>query len=386
MAISSFFHRRSIKTIFRSTLRYFFGAQGQRRIRGWRLFFRMRIELLLRSKDYIGKLARRTEVYLWVDGSEAYPRMEKLIRRAEHTIIIQTFIWKDDQTGRRIASALVDAANRGVKVEITKEATGDAFELDRDFATTASEKTGVWKLFWSHPNIRIRHTKEFNHAKVTIIDNVILLLAGMNIADDYLEWRDYMVELRGSRFVDRFLTEGELHDGGPVRLVLNTERRKEIRPTLRHILETAKESILLEQCYIADPEIVSLLARRSREGVRVTLIIPKRADIHHHANMQSVEQLLLEGDREHLRVLLYPKVIHGKVILVDKNCVFVGSANLMTSSLDMMGEVNVLIYGKRRRALHKLREVIRRDILKSEPLLSPPKLWWIGRLLAWLQL
>ena len=98
--------------------------------------------------------------------------------------------------------------------------------------------------------------------------------------------------------------------------------------------------------------------------------------------MQSVQYLLSNANLDKLQVLLYPKTIHGKVLLVDRKIAFLGSANLMKSSIDKMGELNVRIEGKNRKALLKLRLTLRKDILKSKPLLHPPRLWWIGRGLA----
>jgi phosphatidylserine/phosphatidylglycerophosphate/cardiolipin synthase-like enzyme len=82
---------------------------------------------------------------------------------------------------------------------------------------------------------------------------------------------------------------------------------------------------------------------------------------------------------------MYPGMVHGKLILVDDTQVFVGSANLMTSSLDQMGEVSVLLRENRHIA-RKVRSIVQEDILLSEPLFHPPKLKWLGRWLALLGL
>ena len=83
---------------------------------------------------------------------------------------------------------------------------------------------------------------------------------------------------------------------------------------------------------------------------------------------------------------MYPGIIHGKVIFVDRERAFVGSANLMESSLDAMGETNVLITGRYSRAVVRLRDVLRADILKSRPLQGPPAFLWLRRFLAWMKL
>ena len=382
-------YRRMFRSISRGGLRYIFGKRGERRVQGWRLLYRLRIAALLLTDEPLLKLTQRTEVRLWVDGAEAFSRLEKLLARARHTIFIQMFIWKDDAVGKRIAAILIDAADRGVHVDINKEAVGDFFEITGDFLTTRHLKDPVWKRLWHHPRIRISHTTNNDHAKVFVIDDQILLLTGMNIANEYLDrWHDYLIELRGTRFVQQYLTEneGDRREEDPVHLLMNSGHVKQIRPAVMELLSSAQSSILLEQCYLSDPAVIDLLIAQSMKGIRITIIVPERQDLHFHANMLAMGRLLTEGASRFTQVFLYPGIVHGKVILIDRTRMLLGSANLITSSLDDMGEVCVLIEGRYRIALMKLRDVLRSDILKSKLLATPPRFGWMDRWLAWLGL
>ncbi len=343
---------------------------------------------MLQRSERLGDVFRHREIRIWTEGIGAFARIEQLIRSAKHTIVIQMFIWKDDATGRRMAELLLEAADRGVIVDITKDAKGDVFELDCDFVSTRDGSEAVWKRFWSHPHITVTYANENDHAKVYIFDGEILLLSGMNIADEYrYEWRDFLVELRGTHFVERYLSEGEIPSAsGNVQLVLNTSLRKEIRPCVMNLLEGAEHSILLEQAYFSDPDVVALLARKSHQGVRITLVLPAKSGVHHHANLFAVRELLTEGDRRRIRVFLSPTFLHGKLILIDRKTTFVGSANLFAPSLDTMSEANVLIWGSNRRTRHRVRAAIRHDIHRSRLLERPPTLGWFGRWLAWMRL
>lgn len=388
MSWISLLSRRSLRSLLRGAREYVFGRRGQRRVQGWRLFYKMRLQVMLRARRPLRSISGFSAARVWAD-EEAFPRIQKLIRRARHTVVIQMFIWKDDTLGREMAQLLVEVADRGVSVEISKEAVGDVFEFHRDFLGTRGDRDGVWKRFWSHPRIRVTHETRNDHAKVYIIDDLILLLTGMNIADEYHgPWHDYLVELRGRRFVERYLSDGDLPDRGEdTRLVLNTGHRKEIRPTLMALLRSARRSIVIEHCYLGDPAVLDLLIRRSREGVRVTVILPRQVDFHHYVNMQAVARLLTAADRRKLSVFLYPRMLHGKIILVDRQRAFIGSANLMTSSLDDMGEVNVLLGGSgAESAVRTLREILRDDILRSTPLSRPLRFRWLWTWLTWLKL
>lgn len=379
--------QRHIHTLGRFIMRYLFGREGQRLVQGLRMFYRLRTEVVLQSEQ-IGRMARRNDVRVWVDGTEAFPRIERLFRRARHSIIIQMFIWKDDSTGQRMATTLLEAADRGVRVEITKEAVGDVFEFQHDFLGTQKSDLPLWKRFWSHPNIDVTYAKHNDHTKVYVIDDHILILAGMNIADEYrYDWHDYLVELHGSHFVRCYLTREPMKQTeGQARIVMNTDTQKDIRNEVMRLLRSAEHSIVVEHCYFSDPEVISLLIRRSHEGIRIIVIVPERQGLHYHANLQSVARLLSEGNTSSMQVLLFPGIVHGKILLIDRDMAFLGSANFMRSSLDDMGEVNVLIQGASRAPLQKLRETLRQDILRSRPMAAAPYLWWTTKVLAWMGL
>ncbi len=384
--VKEWFHYRSLRALTRGAWKYVFVKRRNLSIRRWRLFYRLRLLMVTAAAGLTQKFPR-TSVRLWVDR-EAFPRIRKLISRARHTIIIQMFIWVDDELGRSMAQLLTEAADRGVKVYITKESVGDMFETRGDFLTTREDPREVWRKFWGHKNIRISHSTQADHTKVYIIDDHIFLLTGMNIANEYHEsWHDYLVELHGSQFVRQYLTRSPLDRfAGSVRLVMNSEVRKEIRPVVMDLIHSARRSIVIEQAYFSDPLVIDALIGRSKEGVMVTVILPKTTDIHHYSNMKSLTRILLEGEQKHVQIFLSPRMIHGKIILVDHQHAFLGSANLITSSLDEMGEVNVLIDGKGSAAFQKLLDVLRDDLLISRPLNSPPVLAWFSGWLAWLKL
>ncbi len=381
------FNGRGFRTSIKAALRYLLGKRGHRLVYWLRTYYRLRLLVILETTDQIAKIARRRDVKLWVDGPESFRRLEVLIRQARQQIVIQTFIWKNDTTGRWIAKLLLEAAERGVRVDITKEAVGDFFEFHGDFLGTKDDQSAPWPAFWSHPNIRIRHAVNNDHAKVFIIDNHTLLLTGMNIADEYrYTFHDYMVELRGERFVERFLTRQSMDaHSGAVQLVMNTEDHQDLRPVLKSLLQEAKEQIVIEHCYISDGEVIDALIAASKKGIRVTVLLPDWVEFHHHANMVAIGRLITYGHNGMVTVHLYPGKFHAKVMLIDYTTAFIGSMNLFKASIDEMGEVNVIIR-KHHRVLWKLRESLRQTVFVSRPLNSPPPFLWISRWLAWLGL
>ncbi|PIP65107.1 hypothetical protein COU77_00875 [Candidatus Peregrinibacteria bacterium CG10_big_fil_rev_8_21_14_0_10_49_16] len=376
---------RGFKAFLRSTLSRTRQFESVAHLHALRAVFRIRINIAFHSPD-AGWLLKKSNMQLFVDGDKAFQRIEQLLYQAQHTVMIQMFVWQDDTTGRRMASVLLDIADRGVKVIIKKDAVGDFFEYHQDFLGTQKSKESFWMRFWKHSNITVEHEKRHNHSKVYIIDGHTLLLTGMNLADEYRYlWHDYMIELQGTRFVESYLEEHASLCPNHAQIIMNTERVKNMRSAFTKLISEAQESIVIEHVYFCDEDIVNLLAKRSAEGISVTVIIPEKPDFQHHANMHAIGQLLSQSHGQ-AQVFLYPGMFHAKLLLVDKKKLFIGSGNLMKNSLDQMGETNVLLQNGHTRLLWTVRETLRHDILKSKPLTSPPQLRWMGRLLAWLRL
>ena len=69
------------------------------------------------------------EIILYNGGKEAFPRIIEQIEKAEKSIVIAMFVWREDKIGNQIAEKLLEAANRGVNIHIIKDKLGMVFEL-----------------------------------------------------------------------------------------------------------------------------------------------------------------------------------------------------------------------------------------------------------------
>jgi len=129
------------------------------------------------------------------DGVDALASRMLLAEAAERSLDVQYYIWHDDLTGRLFASALLRAADRGVRVRIL---------LD-DVGTKANDE--VVLTLDSHPSIEVRlfnpvASRAFRgagmltdfarvnrrmHNKSFIADNQRAILGGRNIGDEYFD-------------------------------------------------------------------------------------------------------------------------------------------------------------------------------------------------------
>lgn len=131
------------------------------------------------------------------DGLYAFLQRAYLARMAEKSIILQTYIYKNDEASRILMHEIWLAAQRGVIVKMLIDDNG----LDSDFSDIIALDT--------HPNIEVKifnpyknRSKilrypemvfDFNrinhrmHNKLFIVDDIALIIGGRNIADNYFD-------------------------------------------------------------------------------------------------------------------------------------------------------------------------------------------------------
>ena len=151
---------------------------------------------------------------LLVDGKEAFPEIINCINNAKKYIRINMFIWRDDNIGNEIASVLLNAANRGVKVDISVDRYGVVLEkseeskksffhkeqtltekiksktlemvypMDNTPKKVKDEESDLYTQIINHPNISVsKDVFKADHSKYYIFDDDIVILGGINIED-----------------------------------------------------------------------------------------------------------------------------------------------------------------------------------------------------------
>ena len=65
---------------------------------------------------------------LLVDGAEAFDEILRCIDAAQSSVLINMFIWRDDDIGVRLADSVLRAADRGVSVMISVDRVGMVLE------------------------------------------------------------------------------------------------------------------------------------------------------------------------------------------------------------------------------------------------------------------
>jgi putative cardiolipin synthase len=135
------------------------------------------------------------------DGREAFAIRHLTARAAARSLDVQTYIWHDDLTGLVLATALLDAAERGVKVRLllddvdarAKQYTMAALDTHpnieiRVFNPLASRSGTLSMAFEFLGNFgRLNHRM---HNKSWIADNRLAVVGGRNLGDEYFSASD----------------------------------------------------------------------------------------------------------------------------------------------------------------------------------------------------
>jgi len=318
---------------------------------------------------------------LLIDGKEGFDAALKAIESAKSAITVQTFIWKDDETGRQVATKLAEAADKGVKVSISKDMLGSFFELGDLLKGKPSPVFGDAGLR-GHNNITVKTNllADTDHSKYYIVDGRIAIFGGMNIADEYrTKWHDYMVRIDNPAWVGAFekktLQSARWPSNAPYALATNDRYATEIRTALIQIIDRAKKNITLEHAYFSDGKIIEAVKRSLLRGVHTHVILPEKPDTHLYANMATINELLGAPGSDNLKVLLYPGMTHAKVAMVDGMIAAVGSANLTPRSMLTSREATLFVHGSGDSLfISRLRARLEEDMKKSRQVTQPYKL------------
>jgi len=313
-------------------------------------------------------------------GDAAFQAIVERIRGARTSVEIRAFLWRDDEAGNILGDAVLAAADRGVKVTIHKDKIAAVYEytggnkqsffhkrvdpirgfqawfLGAIYRAPGSFKQRPNELserILSHPNIVVEHQrKRFDHSKLYIIDDRFLVLGSMGIGDNHRhDWIDVMVEVEGAEHVTRLRERmAGLDEFDPSRgidfLVHSREaHRKNSCPMISHrlaLIDAAQTSITVEMAYFTDRRFTAALARAVQRGVEVKVVTADQADVLANINRATCDALMrLTGAPENLRIVLVPRMVHCKVVVIDHRFSDVGSANFTALSHGVYDEINL---------------------------------------------
>ncbi|MCW8193871.1 cardiolipin synthase B [Proteobacteria bacterium 005FR1] len=351
------------------------------------------------------------EVEIYQDGA-MLDRIMAEIREAKTSVHFTTFVWNKGELEKDFVDLLNQKVREGVKVRVLVDYVGAKRAGERELDTL--RKGGV-ELAEYHP-LTFFSLRRFNnrmHRKILVVDGVVGCTFGHGIADTWLgnaedkdHWRDTGVRMRGPAVAalqnifakDWISSSGSVpleaecfppaQATGPVTAHVVNSQAGDVHSSVALLymlaIASARKEIIIQNPYFTpDPVIPALLAKMSRRGVDVHLMVPGEftdSPFVRRAGQRLYRQLLEAGVR------LYefkPTLMHQKIVIVDRVWSHIGSTNFDARSLALNAEIGVGLLDENVAA--KFVEAFQGDLQRSRELTLDE--WmrrsWFQRVLDW---
>lgn len=312
------------------------------------------------------------KVELLAEYGISIDRLVRDIEESQHTVHLLYYIFSDDEIGRKIMSALIAAAQRGVNCRVLIDAVGS--QKWAGSVISALRGTGVEAheimpvgLFRRRTRLDLR-----NHRKLAIIDSRVGFIGSQNIvaatATSSNPNRELVARIDGPLALemqcvfagDWFLeteqkpdrawlgphrhpgtgTIGQLLASGP------DQGADAITRLLVAFIHGAKSQVTIVTPYfIPDISLQLSLTTAALRNVQVDLIVPEVGNqwLVQLAQRSYLQDLLEVGVRIHF---YRSEFLHAKHITIDDEIAILGSSNVDIRSFKLNAELNVIFFDK----------------------------------------
>lgn len=363
------------------------------------------------------------------NGEDFFAALEKAIDAAQHSVWIETYIFADDPTGRRIRDALTAASLRSIEVRVVIDGFGsntlppgwwEAFDQAGGELRIYRRERGWWPLRKS----RLRRL----HRKLVVVDGQRAFVGGINIQDDWdipgqtaprfdfavlvegplvdrvamameklwwrMDWRRpaSLISSLGPRIASDAVQAEAGFAKAAFLLRDNLRHRFDIEQAYLEAIRSAQQEIFIANAYfLPGHRFRRALIDAARGGVRVRLLLQGMVEYRlQHAATRALYGALLDAGVEIHEYL--PSHLHAKVAVIDGDWATVGSSNIDPFSLLLAREANVVIKDGRfamellnrlETALQNQTRRIEAGVWRQQPLHIRLRCWLAYGLVRW---
>lgn len=349
------------------------------------------------------------QIQLLENGDAYYPAVFSAIAKAESKIILETFIWFEDNVGWQLHDALLKAARRGVNIEVLLDGYGSPDLSDR-FVGELTAAGVIFRYYDPRPRLFGMRTNLFRrmHRKIVVVDGLIAFVGGINYSAEHMSdygpeaKQDYAVRVEGPvvqdilqfelenlpgnadarRFWRRRHRPEENRTPGEAQALFvwrdNNEHRDDIERHYLKMLANAKREVIIANAYFFPGfRLLHAMRKTARRGVRVKLVVQGEPDMPIvKVGARLLYRYLLKGGVQIYEYTRRP--LHGKVALMDDHWATVGSSNLDPLSLSLNLEANLMIHDRafNQTLRDNLNAIIRQDCQQVDHSMVPKRSWW----------
>ena len=328
-------------------------------------------------------------------GKNFFDLLLKLIDEANHSIHLQIYAFEDDDTGKMVAKALMEAAER--KVDVYVLADGFASQgLSKSFIEDLRDAGVRFRFFEPLLRSKYFYFGRRLHNKVAVIDSIKAVVGSMNIADRYNDtseeksWLDAALYVEGEAAIQlqqvcwqlwlrkrsrkklpvdkeaaEFVSSFSEEETVAVRVRQNdwVMQKIEISRSYHLLFGNARETIYIMCSYfLPGKRLLSRLRSAARRGVEVHVVLAGASDV---KTAKFAERYLYRWLlRNKMHVYEYqPTILHTKLTIADSKYLTIGSYNLNGLSAHASIELNLEVIDEKTVSAieNQIKKIIKED-------------------------
>jgi cardiolipin synthase len=317
-------------------------------------------------------VVRGNSARLLIDGEETFDAFFEAIDTAQHYLLVQFYIYRNDALGQEMAERLIAAARRGVSVRLAYDVYRPVLRrgLLRKMAEAGIQISNARRGGAIARRFQINFR---NHRKTLIADGRVGFIGGLNVGDEYMgrsrtfgPWRDTFVRFEGPMVTqlqivfaeDWHWVTGEVlrdtltwtsePDAGDLDGLIVATGPVDAEDTGSEMLyalwAAARERIWISTPYLV-PDLPSLMALKhaASQGKQVRILIPDAID--HYlpwlAAYAYFDDLMGSG----VEIWRYRNgFLHQKAFLIDDRIAAIGTHNLDQRSSQLNFETTAFFF------------------------------------------
>lgn len=332
-------------------------------------------------------------------GRGYFSTLHNMIDNARISIQLQVYIFEEDDTGKEVASKLIRAAHKGVKVQVLLDGYASK-GLSNSFKNSMRE-TGIQLRFFEpiFKGGNYYFGRRLHH-KIVVCDGMVSLIGGINISDRYNDtpgspaWLDWAIKVEGEVSFELFklcnqcfskktedwpiLTKQDITNvldtslHCPIRMRRNdwVMGKNEISASYMEMLRNARHEIIIMSSYfIPSPFFRNNIIKALKKGVKIKLILAGISDV---GIAKYAERYLYRWAVRHgIEIHEYNhNILHGKIAVADGKIVTIGSYNINDisafASIELNLDVEDITFS--RHVHQELMKIMENDCIRISPI------------------
>jgi cardiolipin synthase len=282
------------------------------------------------------------------------------IHRAERSIRVKMFVFSDPS----LLDALVSAHKRGVRVRVMLNPERRDGQKENSESRSMLLSAGI-EVIDSNPCFDLTHEKSM------VVDDKIAFVESLNWQTENLTiTRDYAIVTTHKHEVDEVV---ECFEADWNRTPFTPGEHSHLiwcigngRQRIGQLIDSAKDSLWLQNERYQDPTIIEHLVRAHCRGVKVHLMARPPHKLKKDKLIEGVSGLrILQDLGVKVHKLKHIK-LHAKLLLADDARAIIGSINLAPGSFDSRRELAIEVDDEH--IIARIRQTLRHDWENSKPL------------------